>query len=42
MLINEVIVYENNKIIYILSSLMIEFENVFIDIKDIINIFENQ
>ena len=42
MLINEIIVYENDEIIHILSSLMIEFENVFIDIKNIINISENQ
>ena len=42
MLINEIIIYENNEIVYILSFLIIEFENVFIDIEDIINIFENQ
>ena len=41
-LINKVIVYENDKTVYVLSSLVIEFENVFIDIEDIINIFKNQ
>ena len=36
------IVYENDEIVHILSSLIIEFENVFIDIEDIINISKNQ
>ena len=36
------IIYENNKIVHILSSLITEFEDVFIDIENIINISENQ
>ena len=42
MLNNKVIVYKNNKIVHILSFLITEFENVFIDIENIINISENQ
>ena len=41
MLINEVIIYKNNETVHVLSSLITEFENVFIDIEDIINISED-
>ena len=41
-LINKIIIYENDEIMHILSFLIIEFENVFVDIENIINIFKNQ
>ena len=41
MLVNEVTIYGNNKTIYIFSSLITEFESVFIDIEDIIDISKN-
>ena len=42
MLNNEIIIYNNEKIINVFNSLMIEYEDVFINIENIINIFENQ
>ena len=42
MLNNKIIVYKNDKSVCILSFLITEFENIFIDIENIINIFENQ
>lgn len=42
MFVNEIIIYNNKKVINILNSLMIEYEDVFINIKNIINIFEYQ
>ena len=38
---NEIIVYKNNKTFNIFNIIIIEFENVFIDIKNIINLLKN-
>ena len=41
MLDNKIIIYENDETVHILSFLIIKFENVFIDIENIINISKN-
>ena len=39
---NDVIVYDNNEAFYIFNSVVIKYENVFINSKNIIDIFEKQ